>query len=337
MFQCSDWLGGMMRHLDLFSGIGGFALAASMIWPYHEVVTFCEIEKKIHPILKRHFPGVPIVEDIRDLKGDNYANITLLTGGFPCQPFSHAGKRKGKEDNRFLWPEMLRIIREAEPEWVIGENVSGILSIDGGMVIEQVLSDLENAGYETLPPLTIPACAVDAPHRRDRVWIVAHSNVARERRNQRQSEAEKNVAATNANSPGLQETGAEQQATGVEQHGKLGRNVANTNGTRPQRERKERKTPGSPGLCCGERGNQNKVFPNAEHNGSCRAESNEAEPSSNRQKNRIFERNHTWPTEPRICRVVNGLPNRVDRIKGLGNAIVPQVAMRIMAAIKATD
>ena len=136
---------------------------------------FCEIEPFCQRVLAKHWPGVPIVGDIRELDGTRYRGTWLLTGGFPCQPFSCAGKRKGKEDDRFLWPEMCRVIREAQPEWVLAENVPGLLSQDGGMVFERVLADLEDAGYETLP-LVIPACGVGAPHRRDRVWIVAHKS-----------------------------------------------------------------------------------------------------------------------------------------------------------------
>lgn len=164
-----------MKHASLFSGIGGFDLAAE--WMGWETVLQCEIDPFCQKVLRKHFPSSILYEDIRKLNGKRHrGEIDILTGGFPCQPFSTAGKRRGSEDDRFLWPEMLRIIREIQPRFIVGENVSGLSSIDGGMVLEQIYTDLEDAGYEVAPPLTIPACAVGAWHRRDRVWIVAHLN-----------------------------------------------------------------------------------------------------------------------------------------------------------------
>ena len=171
-----------MRVLSLFSGIGGFDLAAE--WAGCEVVGQVEIDPFCNRVLAKHWPDVKRMEDIKDVKGTEFGTVDLICGGFPCQPFSCAGKRKGKDDSRHLWPEMCRVIREAQPEWVLAENVSGLLSQDGGLVFEHVLTDLEDAGYETLP-LVIPACGVGAPHRRDRVWIVAHSKANGNRRESR--------------------------------------------------------------------------------------------------------------------------------------------------------
>lgn len=158
------------RHIDLFSGIGGFALAAH--WAGFATEVFCEQDEFCQKVLSRHWPAVPIVSDIRKFDGRAYAGADLLTGGFPCQPFSCAGKQRGDQDDRFLWPEMLRVIREAKPAWIVGENVAGIIS----MALDGVLSDLENEGYAT-QAFVLPACAVNAPHKRDRVWIVAHAKV----------------------------------------------------------------------------------------------------------------------------------------------------------------
>ena len=181
-----------MLHLDLFSGIGGFALAAERVWPDIEHV-FCEIDPFCRAILKTHWPNSYIYEDIKTLTNANgaglqttgakqqtagLARVDLLTGGFPCQPFSAAGKRKGRSDDRHLWPEMRRVIQEFSPHYVVAENVRGLLSIEGGMVFETVCTDLEALGYE-VQPVIIPACAVGAPHRRDRVWIVAHTTGVR--------------------------------------------------------------------------------------------------------------------------------------------------------------
>lgn len=161
-----------MTHASLFSGIGGFDLAADrMGW---QNVFNCEIDPFCRKVLAYHFPDAKQYENVKTTDFTIHrGRIDVLTGGFPCQPFSLAGKRKGSDDNRYLWPEMLRAIREIEPRWVVGENVFGIVNWSDGMVFEQVQSDLENAGYE-VQPYIIPACAVDAPHRRDRVWFVAH-------------------------------------------------------------------------------------------------------------------------------------------------------------------
>lgn len=117
------WIG-KVNHLDLFSGIGGFSLAADWVWENdHKIIGFCEIDKFCQKVLKKHWPGVPIYDDIKKLDGKQFGTVDLLTGGFPCQPFSVAGKRKGQEDDRALWPEMFRIIQESKPHWIIGENI----------------------------------------------------------------------------------------------------------------------------------------------------------------------------------------------------------------------
>ena len=158
-----------MKHLDLFSGIGGFALAAEWVWGMeYENAGFCDIDPYCQQLLKLRFPGTKIYEDIRSIQ--NIGSVDLITGGFPCQPFSVAGKQEGKEDDRYLWPEMLRLIKECRPTWVIGENVAGIVK----MALDDVLASLEAEGY-AVRPFIIPACAVNAPHRRDRVWIIGYS------------------------------------------------------------------------------------------------------------------------------------------------------------------
>ena len=196
-----------LSHIDLFSGIGGFSLAAS--WAGFRTVCFVENEPYCQEVLKlrfggyvedpkfcgcihgedgerwstvrgqrepstrdgdRVYNGTPIIPDIRNFDGTKFRGSTLLTGGFPCQPFSVAGKRGGKEDDRYLWPEMLRVIQEARPTWIVGENVAGIINV----ALEQVCADLEAENYE-VQPLIIPASAVNAPHQRKRVWILAYN------------------------------------------------------------------------------------------------------------------------------------------------------------------
>ncbi len=164
-----------MTHGSLFSGIGGFDLAAE--WSGWENLFNCEWEEFPRKVLKYHFPNAKQYGDIKEFDATDYhGRIDILSGGFPCQPFSVAGKQKGTEDERHLWPEMLRIIGECQPRWVVGENVRGLVSWSDGLVLEACYSDLENLGY-SVQSFIIPACAAgNAPHRRDRVWIVAHSD-----------------------------------------------------------------------------------------------------------------------------------------------------------------
>lgn len=161
-----------MTHGSLFSGIGGFDLAAE--WAGWQNLFNCEIDPFCQTVLKHHFPDAEQFTDIRTADFARYKDrLDVLTGGFPCQPFSTAGKRKGTEDDRYLWPEMLGVIRVVQPRWVVGENVYGIVSWSDGLVFEQVCADLEAEGYE-VQPYVLPACGVGAPHQRYRTWFVAH-------------------------------------------------------------------------------------------------------------------------------------------------------------------
>jgi len=172
-----------LKMLDLFSGIGGMSLAAEWTGQI-ETVAFCEIAEYPQKVLRKHWPDVPIFQDIKTLTkqsliemgviDDGVRGIDIVSGGFPCQPFSCAGKRRGKEDDRYLWPEMLRVIQEVHPIWIVGENVANLVNLG----IEICLSDMENIGYLG-GVLQIPACSVGARHRRERVFIVAYSNSKR--------------------------------------------------------------------------------------------------------------------------------------------------------------
>lgn len=271
----------LVRHLDLFSGIGGFALAARMVGGI-ETVGFCEIDKWGQKILAKNFPNVPIHGDVKTLNPKNYGRIDLITGGYPCQPFSHAGERRGTEDARHLWPEVRRIIAAARPRWVLCENVDGHIT----MGLDEVLSDLDSIGYIGRATV-IPACAVNALHRRSRVWILAHPNGSR---------LQQGDEAVAGRSP--------EQSHGLcVQPGQVPSD--------PSRRELEI----SP----------KKPIPRIAHLQGELRRSGETVCIS------------THPHEPGVLRATDGLPNRVDRIKGLGNAIVPQVAAEILRVMMEAD
>lgn len=363
-----------MKHLDLFSGIGGFALAAEEVWPDIEH-TFCEIDPFCQAVLKKHWPQSSIHDDIRTL---HPGPADLVTGGFPCQPFSSAGKRRGTADDRHLWPEMLRVIRESSPEWVVGENVGGLLTWDGGMVLESVLSDLEAEGYEAWP-FVIPACAVEAPHKRDRVWIVANRTCGRlEGRDVSVRSWGPHEASSDAYRDSIGDAGC---ADGISsKSGILQRDLL------PKRRRQE-------GADSTDGSDRDGDAPNSQRTGlqertkedgtllQC-SFGNHRDPSSEDDTNATIERlqgsewssgrkgkkpddelphgrNRTGPSSggrkrhaawdeewlsaaTRLCPMDDGLPGGLVRprgwrnaaLKAAGNAIVPQVAIEIMKAIK---
>ena len=302
----------MLRTIDTFSGIGGFSYGLERLCGGFETVAFCEQDKFCQKILRKHWPGVPIYDDIRTFPTSGLGTIDLLCGGFPCQPWSVAGKREGHEDslNRDLWPEMARIIQELQPRWVIGEKVRGFVNEPMGLA--RTLTDLDSLGYQSTYWI-LPAASVGAPHRRDRVWIVAHSNSESEpdgTLNEKRLEA-KDVVYANRNVGGRGRGSiSPQRETRVESRGGGSqRVVADTNVTRLQ-----------------------------------------GYDDTDRQRNRQSGRqqvatkglsgrkasNH-WATEPSMGRVVDGIPNRVDRLKALGNAIVPQVVAQIGKAILSAE
>jgi DNA (cytosine-5)-methyltransferase 1 len=285
-----------MKHIDLFSGIGGFAYAVDQVWDNVEHI-FCEINPFCQQVLKKHWGGSKIYGDIRELTTDairmwklqsqggkqekwerTFYGIDILTAGVPCQPASIAGARRGEDDDRWLWPEAFRVVRETKPEWAVFENPCGILTLKQGLVFEKLLVEMESYGYE-IQSVVIPACAVKAPHERYRVWVIAHS---RHRNGQRPKNNGKRV---------------------------------NTN-TEMQRLSK-------PGL------------------------KPEEQASSAKFRNKYYDWTNRWlEVATELCGVDDGLPceldgfkltkagHRVGRLKALGNAIVPQVAIEIMRAIK---
>jgi len=300
----------IMNHFSLFSGIGGFDLASQ--WMGWNNVGHCEIDPFCQKVLRFHFPSSHQYGDIRQLDGTKYrGQIDVLSGGFPCQPFSTAGRRRGTEDNRFLWPEMLRVIREMQPTWIVAENVRGIVSIDGGMVFERVCSELEANGYE-VQPICIPACAVGAPHRRERMWFVAHSTSVRCDRDNAQGEGIHGDEAR-------REVGtSDQPSSGIDTY------------TWDTRKRRAGFTDGCVDA------------PDADRERELQSE------RCKQEERRRTGNSDPW-IEPwlqvaaRLCRVDDGLPAGLDGItvprwrkeslRAFGNAIVPQVAFQIFQAI----
>ena len=324
-----------MTHGSLFSGIGGFDLAAQ--WAGIENKWQVEWDDYCQKVLKKNFPDVKKYHDITKVNGGELESVDVISGGFPCQPFSQAGKQEGKKDDRYLWPEMLRIIQIVRPTYVIGENVAGIVNME----LDTVLFDLETEGYTT-ETFIIPACAVDALHRRDRVWIIGYTN-QNSQSNGSLNEAPDKVVVNSINHSnntiGKQKSRAEKI---------------------PRERRKER--------CArvfGRTSNDSEVLADSESNrsrgvdiGRIRKQvvrsskdvsnSNDTEATRFREYSReIFERTKTkgfndnceswWAAEPDVGRVANGIPSRVDRLKGLGNAIVPQIAYILFCAIKSLD
>jgi DNA (cytosine-5)-methyltransferase 1 len=269
-----------MKFISLFAGIGGFDLGLERAG----MTCVAQVEKDdwCRKVLTKHWPDVPRWEDIYDVRGTELPAADLICGGFPCQPFSLAGKRQGKRDDRHLWPEYLRLIKEVRPRWVIGENVFGIIN----MALDGVLSDLENAGY-IAETLIIPAVSVDAPHRRDRVWIVAHC--------------------VNA---------------GLERYAGDGKGV-----DKPGWDKKKADGPTSASSL-------RKALAHAEKHAK-RTGLRKAQQEG--QRRRRFGDGCQWLPEPSVGRVASRVPRRVDRLRGLGNAVVPQVVEQLGRMILEID
>lgn len=408
-----------MKHLDLFSGIGGFALGLQKVG--FETVAFCDIEKYCQHLLKQKWNGIKIYSDVREItkekfKADGIESPEIITGGFPCQPFSVAGSRKGTDDNRHLWPEMFRIIKEFKPRWIIGENVRGIVSIQDGLVFETVCTDLESEGYE-VQTFNIPAVGVGAPHKRERIWIVANSRCSiRGKQSSRNSESigSRTFKKTERSTDTSKITGSSERAetmadteskrtgennerlrsrtsgiSGREGTTRIQEDVANSNtgnveaGCERQRrireentkERQSNNATGSSEVMANTNesiSRERQIFGNPNDKGRGASETRReslqpedrqtrtdnlgsgsevmANTNSERQQEQCRPKSiqeegnelecsssqsggNFWDIEPDVGRVVNGLPGRVHRLKGLGNAIVPQIAQEIGKAI----
>ena len=335
-----------LTHLSLFAGIGGLDLAAE--WAGFRTIGQVEKNPYCTKVLERHWPNVARWGDIRDVRGDTI-QATVVSGGFPCQPFSVAGKRRGTDDDRYLWPEMLRVIREVSPRWVVAENVYGLVSYDGGLVLRQVYVDLEAEGYETMPPVVLPACGVGAPHRRYRVFIVAHNpSIGRGARGTESKGQQGRPGATFGSSDVADaETSAEwaglcQSGQTGERGGRFGdgggkADVANSLGAGSRVRRGSRAC--GVGRCTARGPTDGHSTPaSTEHGAVPVADALRCGRWPDDEGQAPTERDgHPgagwWAVEPDICRVANGIPSRVDRLRGLGNAVVPQQAYPLFATI----
>ncbi len=329
-----------MTHGSLFSGIGGFDLAAE--WMGWENLFNCEWEEFPRKVLKHHFPNAKQYGDIKEFNAATYAGrIDILTGGFPCQPYSTAGKRKGKEDERHLWPEMLRVIRECSPRWIVGENVRGLVNWNGGLVFEEVCADLEACGYY-VQPFILPACAVNAPHRRDRVWFVAHRDQGCHDHTNKEVFARGNAINDGSGnderiSPDTDSLGNTPPRTGKEIKG----NGRGNNGLSKERREQTQRADGLDGFSGDSANTDGELL---EHRNGERATGERTDQEKRTEPLNGARGWETFPTEPPLCGRDDGISKELDgitfpkwrreSIKAYGNAIVPQVALRIFEAIQ---
>ena len=327
----------MKTVIDLFSGIGGFALGLESTG-YFKTVQFVENETWCQKILNKNFPEVPIHDDVKTFKG---YGADVVVGGFPCQPFSVAGKQKAIQDDRHLWPDMFRVIKETKPTWIIGENVRNIISISEGMVLEQVYLDLESEGYE-VQSFIIPASAVNAPHQRYRTWIVAYSECNEHRQEIRRSYKETSKVQKEHrqnDNQSWQSSGTSSIRFSDQRHDDV-ENTRRSSRRGKSTRNKESIGPGSP---------QQTQWTSDSNKVRGSSERTETVPHTDSQRGCLWETDRqnaedvgqsprcevtgNWNFEPNVGRVANGIPNRVDRLRGLGNAIVPQIAYQIGKAI----
>jgi DNA (cytosine-5)-methyltransferase 1 len=318
--------------LDLFSGIGGFSLGLERAGM--RTIGFCEISPFCRSVLAKHWPAVPCFPDIRTLDANRLAQlgrIDLICGGFPCQPYSVAGAQKGKADDRDLWPEMFRIVSLVRPTWIIGENVTGLI----GMALDAVLADLESIGYTTRP-FVIPAAGLGAPHRRYRLWFVATSYT-----NSQSIRIDKQRQARRRNhvSDGREaEPGNNGDARDVYSHTDRGRREIERVSQLARLESEEG--------CVSDRLRALRQLhdaataddaTDASGTGLSIPERAKLQRSRRRKEGRATTERSWWTAQPGVCGVAYGVRNRVDRLRALGNSLVPQIPEIIGRAIMSAE
>ena len=314
----------ILNHLDLFSGIGGFSLGLERTGGF-ETSAFCEIDPYCQKVLKKHWPDVPIYGDIKKLKGTDIGTVDIITGGYPCQPFSVAGKQKGVEDPRHLWPEMFRIIKESRPTWVIGENVAGHIKLG----LDSVIEDLEGEGYATRT-FSISASSIGANHQRERIWIIAHSD-KHGSHSEKTHEAkqggngkENGLSFRNDNDVANTESDTKDGVlrTASSEHGK-GNARMEFDGSRNGQPKREAPQDMADTHSEGLEGQW-------KSRGQFGSEFTATESGEERQGSMD---QGWWSVEPDVGRVAHGIPHRVDRLKALGNSLVPQIPFYIGQSI----
>lgn len=338
----------VLNHGSLFSGIGGFDLAAE--WMGWNNIFHCEWNEFGQKILKYYWPNAISYGDIKQTDFTIHrGNIDILTGGFPCQPYSVAGQRKGKEDERHLWPEMLRAIREISPDYVVGENVYGLLSWNDGLVFNEVQADLEAEGYK-VQPVILPACGQNAPHKRERVWFIAYraselqqGDEPGERGNKRRENVQSEYWQTNTIQPGtMGENGIIANSYNNGQYGSQnGQSDNKGNDNNPTWANTIKQPPG----CCSSANDANTIntrLQGNERRGTHgeRDRTQTFRPIAKQIEVPTWDR---WPTQPPVCSGNDGISSELDgitfskwrneSIKAYGNAIVPQIALKIFEAI----
>jgi DNA (cytosine-5)-methyltransferase 1 len=331
-----------LKLLDLFSGIGGFSYGLESTNGF-ETIAFCEKDKFCQKVLKKHWNDIKIYEDVRNIKGSTI-KADVITGGFPCQPFSVAGKQRGTDDDRYLWDETLRVITETKPKWFVGENVDGLVNIQEGKVLQQIQKDLEAESFQ-VQCVIIPASGIGAWHQRKRVWIIGYSDS-----NANAKEKQSSNGPENSFSKEHRSKDSSIQFSGGTTNNSLSNSVSIkldgcSNASRVCETEQQR-------LDSNEKRNWNEIRSKAErcseqdlqHPNNQRCE----EPNISKEPNGqiIIDRKHDqgrnaetwWQTQSKLCGVPNGISSELDkdrtnRIKSLGNSIVPEIAKEIGLAI----
>tara|TARA_R110002051_G_scaffold15639_2_gene48407 strand:- start:1228 stop:2292 length:1065 start_codon:yes stop_codon:yes gene_type:complete len=345
-----------VKVLDLFSGIGGFSRGLEAAGPF-ETIAFVEYEPYCQAVLKHHWPRTKILGDIKNVKKDDIpTRPDVIVGGFPCQPFSVAGSRQAQDDPRHLWPDMFRLIQELRPDWVIGENVAGLIHLG----LDEVLTDLENAGYTTRT-FNIPACAVGAPHQRYRLWIIAHRLSGREPEPSRPEQqgfdfgdvgnTKHNGSFATTGRGGLLNESEQSQGTDalgksartsstrehvpnandprLEGHGEFTEHATEEGRTDTQRQSSE--SDSTTNFSDSER--VGRETGSADYgNFAGRESSSESDRCDSTRQDETFAEGW-WESEPQVGRVAHGIPHRVSQLSSLGNSVVPQVVKEIGLAI----
>jgi DNA (cytosine-5)-methyltransferase 1 len=327
----------MLKVLDLFSGIGGFSLGLESTGHF-ETIAFCEKDQFCQKVLKKHWSNIPIIDDVRRINGEEI-KADVVVGGFPCQSISIAGKQKGKDDDRFLFPEMLRVIKEVKPRWIIGENVQNLINISNGTILREIVEGLENEGFE-VQCFSISASSQGAWHKRERIWIIASdSKIIRSRKSRNINQKER-LEKSNSTQPNCSnETFTNSKCLGF------------SKGSKKSEKFKREET-------------SNK-FNNCNKGSQFRSTSYQMELSNTKSiRSQGYELQHNlengqeltkqlcktdtqkqqtwWQTQSELCGIPDGIQygldkDRANRIKALGNSIVPQIARELGKAIIAAE